>query len=152
VWHCLLDATFSRFGRTPTCDRQTDRQRQLIPTLASVARVKTIFSINSISSASYSSLSRTSGITSNITITVAQQLCGQTHTEIQHCSCLVKGERDQAQSWHCYVTTLGSHIHTCIQHTRYTDNEANVNTTKLQFMTTTDLVDNEEVVDDVTGG
>jgi len=26
VWCCLCDPTFSRFSRTPTCDRQTDRQ------------------------------------------------------------------------------------------------------------------------------
>jgi len=26
VWRCLRDPTFSRFSRTPTCDRQTDRQ------------------------------------------------------------------------------------------------------------------------------
>ena len=41
---CLRDPTFSRFTRTPTCDRRTDRRtdtrRQLIPALASVARVK----------------------------------------------------------------------------------------------------------------
>jgi len=23
MWHCLCDPIFSRFGRTPTCDRQT---------------------------------------------------------------------------------------------------------------------------------
>ena len=26
VWRCYRDPTFSRFSRTPTCDRQTDRQ------------------------------------------------------------------------------------------------------------------------------
>jgi len=26
VWHCLCDPTFSRFSRTPTCDRQIDRR------------------------------------------------------------------------------------------------------------------------------
>ena len=48
VWRCLRDPTLSRFSRTPTCDRQTDRQtdgqadtrRQLIPSLARIARVK----------------------------------------------------------------------------------------------------------------
>ena len=28
VWCCLCDPTFSRFSRTPTCDRQRDRQTQ----------------------------------------------------------------------------------------------------------------------------
>jgi len=44
VWRCLRYRTFNRFSRTPTCDRrtnkQTDTQQQLIPALASVARVK----------------------------------------------------------------------------------------------------------------
>ena len=42
VWRCLRDPTFSRFNRTPTCDRRTDGQTHddsLIPALASVARV-----------------------------------------------------------------------------------------------------------------
>jgi len=26
MWYCLHDPTFSRFSRTPTCDRQTDGQ------------------------------------------------------------------------------------------------------------------------------
>ena len=26
MWRCLRDPTFSRFSRTPTCDRRTDRQ------------------------------------------------------------------------------------------------------------------------------
>ena len=57
VWRCLRNRTFSRFGRTPTCDRQTDdrrrtdretdtqtdTRRQLIPALAGVARVKNLF-------------------------------------------------------------------------------------------------------------
>jgi len=28
VWFCLYDPVFSRFSRTPTCDRHTDRQTQ----------------------------------------------------------------------------------------------------------------------------
>jgi len=43
VWRCLRDPMFSRFSRTPTCDRRTDGPtdtwRQLIPALASVAMV-----------------------------------------------------------------------------------------------------------------
>jgi len=43
VRRCLRDPTFSRFRRTPTCDRRTDgwtdTRRQLIPVLASVERV-----------------------------------------------------------------------------------------------------------------
>jgi len=35
VWRCLHDPVFSRFSRTPTCDRRTDT------TTARVARVKT---------------------------------------------------------------------------------------------------------------
>jgi len=50
VWCCLCDPTFSRFSRTPTCDGradgQTDTRRQLIPALASVARVKTGWTID----------------------------------------------------------------------------------------------------------
>jgi len=48
VWRYLRerDNTFSRFSRTPTCDRRTDRRRdtwrQLIPALASVARAKKV--------------------------------------------------------------------------------------------------------------
>jgi len=53
VWRCWRDPTFIRFSKTQTCDRQTDgrtegqtdrqtdTRRQLIPALASVARVKT---------------------------------------------------------------------------------------------------------------
>ena len=44
VWHCLCDPMFSHFSKTPTydrqMDRQTDTQRQLIPVLASAAQVK----------------------------------------------------------------------------------------------------------------
>jgi len=45
VWRCLRDPTFSRFSRTLTCDRPTDRQTHdgswhPLPALASVARVK----------------------------------------------------------------------------------------------------------------
>ena len=46
----LCDPTFSRFSRTPTCDRQTDRHRQtqkqtdtgpwLVPLMHSIARYK----------------------------------------------------------------------------------------------------------------
>jgi len=42
VWRCLRDPMFSHFRKTPTCDGRTNRQdtrRQLIPALASVARV-----------------------------------------------------------------------------------------------------------------
>jgi len=28
VWRCLCDTVFSRFSRTPTCDRQTDRHKR----------------------------------------------------------------------------------------------------------------------------
>ena len=28
MWRCLHDPTFVHFSRTPTCDRQTDTQRQ----------------------------------------------------------------------------------------------------------------------------
>jgi len=28
VWFCLCDSVFSRFSRTPTCDRQTDTDRR----------------------------------------------------------------------------------------------------------------------------
>jgi len=39
---CLCDPAFSRFSRTPTCDRRMERQTswQLIPALANVAQVK----------------------------------------------------------------------------------------------------------------
>jgi len=32
VWCSLCDPTFSRFSRTPTCDRQTDRHRHMAST------------------------------------------------------------------------------------------------------------------------
>jgi len=46
MWYCLHDPMFSRFSRTPTCERwmdgrQTDTRRQLLFALASVAWVKT---------------------------------------------------------------------------------------------------------------
>jgi len=52
VRRCLRDSTFSRFSRTPTCDKQTDGQTdgqtdihthddKLTPALAIVAPVKT---------------------------------------------------------------------------------------------------------------
>jgi len=42
VWCCLCDPTFSRFSRTPTCDRQTDTDTGpwLVPRMHSIARQK----------------------------------------------------------------------------------------------------------------
>jgi len=41
LWHNLCHCGFSRFVTTPACDRQTNTQTELIPTLAySVARIK----------------------------------------------------------------------------------------------------------------
>jgi len=45
VWCCLCDPTFSRFSRTPTCDRQTqtDRHRPMASTADAEHRaVKTV--------------------------------------------------------------------------------------------------------------
>ena len=42
MWRCLRDPAFSRFSRTPTCDRRTDTEWQLIPALASVVQVKIV--------------------------------------------------------------------------------------------------------------
>jgi len=53
VWCCLCDPTFSRFSRTPTCDRhrQTDTGPWLVPRMHSIARWKSFaynFDISSI--------------------------------------------------------------------------------------------------------
>jgi len=58
VWRCFCDPAFSRFSRTPTCDRrtdgQTDTRRQLIPALVSITWVKTIYSgLNKVTSKSF---------------------------------------------------------------------------------------------------
>ena len=36
LWRCLRDPTFSRFSRTPTCDRQTDKRTDRHTTTANI--------------------------------------------------------------------------------------------------------------------
>ena len=39
MWRCLLDPTFSRFSRTPTCDRRTDGHIQIQATECATLRL-----------------------------------------------------------------------------------------------------------------